>query len=274
MNKENILISFSGGRTSAFLCKYMIENHSDKNLIFVFANTGKEREETLEFVDKCDKYFNLNLVWIEADINKQHGIGPKFKLVNFETASRNGEPFEEIIKKFGIPNKAFPFCTRELKTVPIKKYLKSLGLNNTKMAIGIRADETHRINFETAKKQNLIYPLATEFRVDKDYIRRFWQSMPFDLHLKDYEGNCDMCWKKSERKLLTLILEKPKLIKWWNEMELKYGNEEYFFYRKHKSANDLIELSNKPFRKAQDNIPKNNLFTDLDIEFDCFCKST
>ena len=65
--KEKLRISFSGGRTSAYMTKWMIENLKDKyEMIVCFANTGKEREETLEFVDKCDKKFGFNVVWIES----------------------------------------------------------------------------------------------------------------------------------------------------------------------------------------------------------------
>jgi 3'-phosphoadenosine 5'-phosphosulfate sulfotransferase (PAPS reductase)/FAD synthetase len=71
MNK--ILISFSGGRTSAFMCKLILEHptYNDYEKLFVFANTGKEREETLCFVDQVDKEFNLNLVWLKRIYHQQ-----------------------------------------------------------------------------------------------------------------------------------------------------------------------------------------------------------
>ena len=67
-NMELHVVLFSGGRTSAFLAKYIKENPKYKNCIFVFMNTGKEREETLIFADKCDKEFGLNLIWLEANV--------------------------------------------------------------------------------------------------------------------------------------------------------------------------------------------------------------
>jgi hypothetical protein len=113
----------------------------------------------------------------------------------------------------------------------------------------------------------------------QDFIRTWWDKQCFDLKLKDYEGNCDMCWKKSERKLLTLILEKPHLIEWWNEMEIKYGQGEISFFRNNKTAIDLIEMSKQNFTKATDEYEAGKcqikLFDyDLDIEYDCFCKSS
>ena len=55
-NEENLLVSFSGGETSAYLAKWLIDNKSKAyNMIFVFANTGDEEEETLKFIDLCAK---------------------------------------------------------------------------------------------------------------------------------------------------------------------------------------------------------------------------
>jgi predicted phosphoadenosine phosphosulfate sulfurtransferase len=50
----NILLSFSGGRTSAFMAKLIFELPKYKNFkkLVVFANTGKEKEETLKFVNE------------------------------------------------------------------------------------------------------------------------------------------------------------------------------------------------------------------------------
>jgi hypothetical protein len=64
--------------------------------------------------------------------------------VSFDTASRNGEPFEEVIKKYGLPGAGgYMHCTRELKANPIRDYAMSLGEHQ--MAIGIRVDEIDRI---------------------------------------------------------------------------------------------------------------------------------
>ena len=95
-----IQVSFSGGRSSAMMAKIMIDNYPKDELIFTFANTGKEMPETLDFVDLCDKSWNLNVVWIEFCPDE------KFKVVNYETASRDGKPFEQLIEKQNyLPNR-------------------------------------------------------------------------------------------------------------------------------------------------------------------------
>jgi 3'-phosphoadenosine 5'-phosphosulfate sulfotransferase (PAPS reductase)/FAD synthetase len=55
--KKNILISFSGGETSAYMLQYILANYSNRNIKIVFANTGDKHEETLIFVQKCSEYF-------------------------------------------------------------------------------------------------------------------------------------------------------------------------------------------------------------------------
>ena len=50
MSKENnIFVSVSGGETSWFMAALIQKQWHNKNLLFGFANTGKEREETLNF---------------------------------------------------------------------------------------------------------------------------------------------------------------------------------------------------------------------------------
>lgn len=223
--KEKLLVSFSGGRTSAFMTYWIIANLSDKyEIVIVFANTGKEREETLEFVKECSEYWGWNVVWVEAIVNQQLGKGIRAKVVDFKTASRNGEPFEAVIQKFGLPNQNNSSCSRDLKKEVIRAYLRDIGWKKYYTAIGIRNDETHRINWVVAKKERLIYPLATMVKTTKSDINIFWSQQTFDLRLKTYEGNCDLCWKKSMRKLMTIAKNNPELTEWWKEMEEKYEN--------------------------------------------------
>lgn len=276
MNKLYVIL-FSGGRTSAFLAKYMKEHPYYKDCIFVFMNTGKEREETLQFADKCDKEFELNLVYLEAKVIDEKGKGTTYKIVDFETASRNGEPFEAMLKKYPLPNNKASNCTRELKQRPIDAYLR----DNYKdfdiiKVVGIRADEEHRKSIN-AEIEKVIYPLCDEIKVDSRFIRNWWEKQSFDLELKDYQGNCDLCFKKSLKKRLTIIKENPEIAKWWLEMEQKYSSEEIprFDLRTNKSIEELVEMAQRPFTKAQDLHELSQQQCDLfEFETDCFCKAS
>lgn len=54
----------------------------------VFANTGKEREETLRFVHECSIEWGVKIRWVEWRDSK-----PGFAEVGYNSASRLGEPF-------------------------------------------------------------------------------------------------------------------------------------------------------------------------------------
>jgi len=282
-DKKLLVCTFSGGRTSAFMGQFLntFDKYKDYDKLFLFANTGKEKEQTLEFIDRCDREWNLGVVWLEAKINKEKGKGTDFKVVDFKTASRNGEPFEEMLKVYPMPNPFVSNCTRELKQTPMNKYVKSLNYDQVITAIGIRYDERHRKSIK-AKEQNIIYPLCDDTMVDSSFIRRWWDTQCFDLKLKDYEGNCDLCFKKSLRKRLTIIKENPEAAEWWLDMEKKYGTEQYprFDLRNNFSVQQLKALSKQPFRAIEDKheITKKqtSLFDnlDMDIETDCFCKAS
>jgi hypothetical protein len=253
----NLLLSFSGGKTSAYMTKWMIENkkHEYDDIKILFANTGQENEKTLEFVDRCDKEWNLGVIWIEADINPEFGKGTSAKIVTFETASRNGDPFESMCKKYGIPNPASPFCTRELKLQPITSYLRSIGWKkgNYHTAIGIRFDEMDRVSAKM-NENLIIYPLIEYKKVTKEMISIWWDKQPFNLGLREHEGNCKWCWKKSKRKLLTLAKETPDIFEFPLRMEKLYGrngnhtdDESRKFFRNRQSTTDILEESKQPF---------------------------
>ena len=282
MNKKKLLVcTFSGGRTSAFMGLFLknYEKYKDYDKLYIFANTGKEVEKTLEFVDKCDKEWDLNVVWVEAKINHQKGKGTSYKVVDFETASRNGEPFENMMKKYPMPTVFASNCTRELKEAPINKFVKSLGYDEVYTAMGIRWDEAHRrSNF--ADEKNLIYPLMDDIKVDNKFIRNWWDNQTFDLGIKDYQGNCDLCFKKSKRKRLTIINENPSVAKWWDNMEKRFGDETVprFDLRTNLSIEQLVELASQPFQTVHDlhELDKEqcSLFDEeMDYETDCFCKA-
>jgi 3'-phosphoadenosine 5'-phosphosulfate sulfotransferase (PAPS reductase)/FAD synthetase len=263
-----LLISFSGGRTSAFMTKFIYTRAEFDNFkkIVVFANTGKEREETLEFVNECDKRWSFKTVWIESVCHHDERKGSTHRVVDFKNASRNGEPFESMIQKYGIPNQAFPHCTRELKLNPIKSYMRSIGHSDYFSAIGIRFDEPARIS----RHPKYIYPMYSNL-VTNTEIRDFWNKQDFDLRLKNYEVNCDFCWKKSIRKLRTLVQDDPKIVNWWVEMEEKYSeNSQYNFQRGNKKTKDLLNQV-EPFIRADD--PDYKFDPMIDTEKPCSCRT-
>lgn len=221
------------------------------SMVFVFANTGQENEETLRFVERCQREWKLDVVWVEAVVHHDERVSSTHRIVDFLSASRAGEPFEEVIKKYGIPNVKQPHCTRELKSRTIRSYVRSLGWDEYLTAIGIRSDEPKRINPQAAEHR-FVYPLAHWFPIDKPGINQWWEEQPFDLSLQDYQGNCVWCWKKSLAKHLRLIKENPQAYDFPRRMEATYGDyvqrrtglaAKHTFFRESRSTTDLFAIA-------------------------------
>jgi 3'-phosphoadenosine 5'-phosphosulfate sulfotransferase (PAPS reductase)/FAD synthetase len=224
-------ISFSGGRTSAYMLWRVLEAHGmslPQGAVVCFANTGKEDEATLRFVQTCSERWGVHITWLEYQQAE-----PRFKVVTFEMANRDGRPFEEIIEQRGgvLPNRVARFCSSELKTRTMHRYLKSQGWTEWDTFIGIRADEPRRVSKFRAnskpegKHEEVWLPLASA-GVSAQAVGEFWRSQPFDLELpnmngKTMHGNCDLCYLKPASQVLSLITEKPQRATWWAAQEAK-----------------------------------------------------
>lgn len=211
MSKPRIRASFSGGRSSAFMCEVLQDHYGDTHeIVYTLANTSWERIESLDFAHAVDRHLGLNLVWLEAVVHP----GRKsctHRVVSYETAKRNGEVFEEVVAKYGLPNQVFKLCTRELKTNVMNSYAKSIGWEpgSYETAIGIRHDEPRRVRRDVALRERIIYPLVDLVAVDKQDVIAHFEQFDWDLKLEEHEGNCRTCYKKSDRKLLRLYREDP-----------------------------------------------------------------
>lgn len=261
--KETLFVSFSGGRTSAYMSWWLKQNKAQEyNLIYVFANTGQEHEKTLDFVNECDKRWGLNLVWLEAVVHHGEKRGCSHKVVSYETASRKGEPFEEVIKKYGIPNTDWPHCNREMKINPINSYMRSIGHETkTPRAIGIRADEIDRMNVEGVKTGAIIYPLIKWRPITKAEVRHWWAEQDFSLELPEHLGNCVTCWKKSDRKLMTIAKNEPQRFEFFRRMQehrfiSPRENEERVFFRGHNTVEDIFEMAKQDFNEYEESMPE------------------
>ena len=116
------------------------------DVVVVFANTGKEREETLRFVYECGVRWGVDIAWVEFTRRSGPADG-RYQRVGFNSASRNGEPLAALIaaKQF-TPNSAMRFCTEDAKVNTIRHYLETeRGLTGGKKVIGLRHDEGRRL---------------------------------------------------------------------------------------------------------------------------------
>jgi len=220
-------ISFSGGRTSGYMLWRIIQAHGGTlpdDVRVMFANTGKEMPQTLDFVQASSDQWGVPITWVE------YRAGEKWAEVDYKTASRNGEPFATLIKdRTYLPNPVARFCTVQLKILTMERCLKACGWTDWQVAIGFRADEDARVRKLLADPSGSragvyrVAPLA-EADVTVAEVSAFWAAQPFDLLLpnmggKTMHGNCDLCFLKGGAQKLSLIRENPDRALWWMEQE-------------------------------------------------------
>jgi len=226
-------VQLSGGRTSAYMA-YLLKNEPDT--FFMFQNTGREKNETYNFLNQMDKEWNLNLIWLEyscPNLSKK----ATFKVVNYETINREGLPFSQLIdKRKAIPNRFKRFCTIELKIKTARRYIRSLGYKKWHYAVGYRADEPKR-QTRSDTMQTTITPLR-DLNITILDVAEFWNKNSFDLDLplmpngKTFGGNCEGCFWHSEYQNAMLCKSNPESVKWLIEQEDRLGytfNTNYSF---------------------------------------------
>lgn len=274
MNKmnDNLMVTVSGGRSSAMMARHIQTNkkYEKYNKVYVFCNTGMERPETIDFLKKIEKHWNMTINKIEGVYSSVMDEGVGFKLIdNWDDLNMDALPYEQAIMHKnkgvfnGLPNQDAPYCSENLKTIPAKKFCDSIfGVNNYKKAIGFRKEDMpKRISWAEIKKdKDRIFPLITDFEnpISQFDLNKWFDKQNFKLEIHGRYGNCELCWKKSDENLMANIRYGTRFIEWQNKMEIKYNSVSFRDYR---SILDLVELS-KNFNAEID-------FTDDD--FKCVC---
>lgn len=241
-------ISFSGGRTSAYMLWRILAAHGGTlpaDVHVLFANTGKERPETLDFVQACAEAWNVRVRWLEYRnfvpfdrcSPSSYPIGPTlfepgdlchaYREVTHATASRRGEPFAALIEAWRhLPNPTQRLCTQGLKVRVMNAFAQDQGFEHWTSVVGLRADEMRRVRNATAptrERFEVACPLA-EAGVMLPDVTAFWSAQPFDLDLLSHEGNCDLCFLKGRAKIQRIMRGRPDLAAWWIDQERRgYG---------------------------------------------------
>lgn len=252
--------AISGGRTSGFMLFRMLQTHEDDgtpfpdDFLFLFCNTGLEDERTYEFVRRMQTTWGIDIVWLEYQRSdgpivefkgNSHQIGCHgFKVVDFDTASRNGEPFRQLLEVKRdyravakglppvLPNVPQRFCSGELKARTMLRYYESrFGRGPRAEYIGIRSDEESRVvrlQETVAAYRTMKAPLVDD-HVDEEEVLVFWKNAPFDLaiphdpEMGTYLGNCRGCFLKKKSKLARINREYPDALEFYAQVEEEFG---------------------------------------------------
>lgn len=271
-NMKANVISFSGGRTSAYLV-HIIEQMRKRgeidNVHYIFIDTGAEHPKTYEFIKRCVEHFKIDLTCIRSEVQLEPGVGAQYKIIPIEDIKHDLEPWRPMLAKHGTPfNPGGGFCTDRLKTTASDKYCKdtfgdcykwigyradeakrawgqgayailsSLGFDSMDaaklMSDCIKSEDVERVIFEATgfvqdmfgepderadilvrrvmaqKKRGFRFMFeVTDF--EKQDVIDFWASMPFDLGIDEWSGNCVFCIKKGENKVALAAKDNPEL---------------------------------------------------------------
>lgn len=228
------VVSFSGGRTSAFMLRRILDAHDGTlptDVHVIFCNTGEEHPATLDFVQECAERWGVPVTWLEYDGEGGRAGGRKrarVREVTHATASRAGEPFDKLLaaRRF-LPNPTARFCTESLKMRPMIESMKGRGYEHWLNVVGLRADEPHRAasrRADNATGENpwtTIMPLYSAGLAVAD-VRAFWRAQPFDLRCPDGFGNCTRCFMKGTALQIYLAQEDPASSDRWVAREKLY----------------------------------------------------
>lgn len=223
---EDLVVSLSGGESSEFLRRLVMSSLSKylyvyRSIRVVFNNTGLEDPETIKFLIRIRDLMNTEVIVLEAYPQKGRKA-TQYEEVTLETANMTGAPMERVIAKYGLPNKGYLHCTRETKITPFHQWCKKNLSEKYVTAVGIRADEVDRMS-KNAAKNRIIYPLV-RFEITKPIVSAYFEKQPFRLNIPNYLGNCQACYKKSDKKLSQVYAHDRKIFDFWREMERKYGH--------------------------------------------------
>ncbi|RAW91465.1 MULTISPECIES: phosphoadenosine phosphosulfate reductase domain-containing protein [unclassified Photorhabdus] len=202
------VVSFSGGRTSAYLV-YLMEQRRKKgeDVRYIFMDTGAEHPKTYEFIRNLVRCWKIDLVCLRVVINPELGKGNGYQILTLDEIKHDLEPWRAMLKKYGTPYVGGEFCTDRMKLVPFKKYCdEHIGKKSYHTWIGIRTDEPRRI-----KCLDRTSYLANISDIDKYGIIDWWSQQPFDLQIHEHLGNCCFCIKKSIQKIALAAKDEPEL---------------------------------------------------------------
>lgn len=200
------VISFSGGRTSGYMLRRILDEGLRSDVHVLFADTGKERQETYDFVRETARAWDVEIHWVE----------------------RPGQFTQLITDRKFLPNPVTRFCTQELKIRPMRDWMLARGYEHWTNVVGIRADEPRRIakmreaQERRSERWDVALPLA-DAAVSLRDVNAFWGTQPFDLRLRPHEGNCDLCFLKGYDKIKNIVRDRPDLAQWWAEQEHRIG---------------------------------------------------
>jgi len=139
------IVNVSGGKDSTALAVYMRDRLPDAE--YVFCDTGKELQETYDYLYKIEEYLGKEIVRLKPDAGFDH--------------------YWKVYGKF-LPSARVRWCTRMLKLKPFEKYV---GDDPCYSYIAIRADENREGYISTKENITPVFPFKEDGIKKADVIK-------------------------------------------------------------------------------------------------------
>lgn len=159
--RENIVISFSGGKDSTATEDVVSKALADPCLVHVFGNTTLEFPSTTEYANRFRE-------------NHPHAI--------FQTAKNNEQVFLDVADSIGPPARQMRWCCSMFKTGPITRVLNGMYRNQQVLTFyGIRKAES-----VSRSKYNRVEDDASQVKINKQTVASpifFWNDIDVWLYI-------------------------------------------------------------------------------------------
>ncbi len=201
------VLGLSGGKDSSALAVYMRDKVPEME--YFFSDTGKELQETYEFLDRLEAF-----------------LGKPIVRLNMNADANSNRDFDHWLTVYGglLPSSQIRWCTVNLKIRPFEEYI---GTDHAYHYIAIRADED-RIGYKPpsiSSLQNIEpkYPFKEDGIMKEDVYQILEES---GLGLPDYykwrtRSGCYFCFFQRKSEWVGLLEQHPALF------ELAKGYEKF-----------------------------------------------
>jgi len=214
--RENIVVSFSGGKDSTVTADLVVKALSDPSLVHIFGNTTLEFPYTIEYATR----FRLN--------------NPK---AIFKTAKNKEQDFYKVCEDIGPPARMLRWCCFMFKTGPISRVINSFYRDKSILTFyGIRKCES-----VTRSKYNRIEDNAESIKIQQQKVASpifFWKDIDIWLYLLS-EGvdfneayrlgydrvGCWCCPNNNSRAEFLSMIYMPEQYKKWREFLIEFAKK-------------------------------------------------
>lgn len=214
--RENIVVSFSGGKDSTVTADLVVKALSDPSLVHIFGNTTLEFPYTIDYATR----FRLN--------------NPK---AIFKTAKNKEQDFYKVCEDIGPPARMLRWCCFMFKTGPISRVINSFYRDKSILTFyGIRKCES-----VTRSKYNRIEDNAESIKIQQQKVASpifFWKDIDIWLYLLS-EGvdfneayrlgydrvGCWCCPNNNSRAEFLSMIYMPEQYKKWREFLIEFAKK-------------------------------------------------